>query len=51
LHKTNAKGKKEEVKKLGAVPDLLADSRILEMAGIFFGEEETYLLSKAVKVY
>jgi len=48
LTKENSKGKKEPVKKLGAVPNLLDDAKILEMAGISFGEEETYLLSKSL---
>ena len=35
---------------LGYLPDLLADNQMLEWAGLGFGEEESYLLSKALKV-
>ena len=35
---------------LGYIPDLLADNTILEYAGLGFGEEESYLLMKSLKV-
>jgi len=34
---------------LGYVPDLLSDNKILEWAGLGFGEEESYLLMKSLK--
>ena len=38
-----------EVGPVGNVPDLLADSKIFEWAGIGFGEAETYRLMKSMK--
>ncbi len=32
------------------IPNIMEESRMFEWAGISFGEEETYKLSKAVKV-
>ncbi len=38
-----------EVTPIGNVADLIADSKLLEWAGIGFGEMETYRLQKALK--
>lgn len=35
---------------MGYVPDLLADNSVLECAGLGFGEEESHLLMKSLKV-
>ncbi len=35
---------------LGYVPDILADNQLLEWVGLGFGEEENYMLAKALKV-
>lgn len=32
------------------IPNLAEEARIFEWAGVSFGEEETYKLSKAIKV-
>ena len=39
-----------EVPVIGNVPDLLADSKLYEWAGIGFGEQETYRLMQSLKV-
>lgn len=39
-----------EVGPIGFVPDLLADSKLFEWAGIGFGEQETYRIMKSIKV-
>ena len=37
-------------KKLGAVSDFYQDSKVLELAGISIGEEESYIISKSLIV-
>ena len=44
-------GEPVEPSALGHIPDFLNDSRILEWAGLGFGEELTYLLMKSLKVF
>jgi hypothetical protein len=39
-----------ELPALGYIPDLLEDNQILECAGLGFGEEESHLLMKSLKV-
>lgn len=41
---------KKPVAECGAVPNIVLQSRLLEWAGIYFGEEETYALSKSLAV-
>ena len=36
---------------MGYIPDLLVDNTILECAGLGFGEEESLLLMKSIKVF
>ena len=38
-----------EVGPVGHVPDLLADAKVIEWAGLGFGEYETYRLQKSLK--
>ncbi len=33
-----------------SIPNVIEDARMLEWAGVSFGEEKTYILSKALKV-
>ena len=40
----------EELTPIGYVPDLLADAKIFEWAGVGFGEVETYRIMKSLKV-
>lgn len=39
-----------EAPALGYIPDLLSDNKVLEWAGLGFGEEESYLMMKSLKV-
>jgi len=48
VYKSDEKGNKREVKALGALPDLLNDAQILELASVGFGREETLLLQKSL---
>ena len=41
----------EEVNPIGFVPDLLADVKLFEWAGIGFGEVEAYRIMKSLKVF
>ena len=41
---------KKAASECGAVPNVVLQSRLLEWAGIYFGEEETYALSKSLAV-
>ena len=48
VSKVDDKGYKREIRTLKALPNLNADAQILELAGIGFGRDETYLLSKSL---
>lgn len=41
----------KEVITCGALPNVLMQSRLLEWAGISFGEQETYLIGKSIAVF
>mmetsp|Transcript_12860 Transcript_12860/g.10991 ORF Transcript_12860/g.10991 Transcript_12860/m.10991 type:complete len:98 (-) Transcript_12860:1050-1343(-) len=45
----DSKGNRTDVKSLGALANLKQHHKILERAGISFGEDETYLLYKSLK--